>query len=368
MNMNQMKRLNRLGLRFASVLLLSLAVAACGTTQEEAGSQEEEIPTVTVSRATLGGTSASHRFSGTVVSERTVQISTKVTGRVTQLDADEGDYAREGDILVRIKDDNLQAQKSQVEARLAEAESALANSETNYRRIKNLFEKESATRKELDDITTQYESAKAGVQALEARLREINDMLEYTVLEAPFNGYVVGKRVSEGDLAGPGQPLLSFEREGALKVELSVPETRLSLFALEDTMQVSVPAASADGFFGVVTGINPSGNRGSRQFEVEIALPESAARSGLKSGMFAEAAVAGRDDASVTVSESAVLQRGQLSGLYTLNSESEVVLRWIRTGAVKEGRVEVLSGLSPGEEYVASFDAPLREGQKVNAQ
>lgn len=363
-----MKRLNRLGMRFASVLLLSVTIAACGTAGEEAGSPEQEIPTVTVSRATLGGASASHRFSGTVASERTVQISTKVTGRVTMLDADEGDYVREGDILVRIKDDNLQAQKSQAEARLAEAESALANTETNYRRIKNLFEKESATRKELDDITTRYESAKAGVRALEARLREIKDLLEYTVLEAPFNGYVVGKRISEGDLAGPGQPLLAFEREGALKVELSVPETRLSLFALEDTLQVSVPAASEDRFLGVVTSINPSGRRGSRQFEVEVALPESAARSGLKSGMFAEAAVAGRDDATVTVPESALVRRGQLSGLYTLNGESEVVLRWIRTGAARGGRVEVLSGLSPGEQYVASFDAPLREGQKVNVQ
>lgn len=349
--------------------LLLLTVGACSST-DESDAEPQRIPAVTVSKAGLSETSTAHRFSGTVASQRTVQISTKVTGRVTQLDVEEGDYVSQGEILVRIKDDNLQAQKNQVEAGLSEAEAAFKNSETNYQRIKNLYEKESATQKELDDIATQFERAKANVNALEAKLQEINDMLEYTVLEAPFNGYVVEKRISEGDLAGPGQPLLAFEREGDMKVNLSIPESQIALFQLNDTVSVDVPAVRTEAFMGVVASVNPSGMRGSRQFGAEIVFPNLESDSGLKSGMFAEVSLAYQQERSITVPESALVRRGQLAGIYTLNDNSEVVLRWIRVGETdtEEGTVEVLSGLAAGETYVASFDAPLTEGQKVDVK
>jgi len=357
------------GLKLSLITVLSFTVFACSTSGES-DSEPQEIPVVTVSQAALSETATAYRFSGTVASERTVQLSTKVTGRVSQLDVEEGDYATEGEVLLRIKDDNLQAQKNQVEAGMTEARAALSNTETNYRRIQNLFEQESATQKEMDDITTQYESAKAKVKALEAKLQEIDDLLDYTVLVAPFNGYVVEKMISEGDLAGPGQPLLAFEREGALKVNLSIPETQFDLFQLEDTVSVSVPAAGKEAITGIVSTINPSGNRASRQFRAEIIFPNLPPDSGLKSGMFAEVSLPSLKDGAITVPEAAVVHRGQLTGLYTLNDDSEVVLRWIRLGDLNETEktVEVLSGLAPGETYIASFEGPLKEGQKVKAQ
>lgn len=364
-----LKYLVRYGLRISAIAMLSFTVFACGAS-EESDTEAQEMPAVTVSQAGLSETATAYRFSGTVASEQTVHLSTKVTGRVSRLDVEEGDYASRGEVLLQIKDDNLQAQKNQVEASMAEAQAALSNTETNFRRIKNLFEQESATQKEMDDITTQYESAKANVKALEAKLREINDLLDYTVLEAPFNGYVVEKRISEGDLAGPGQPLLAFEREGAMKVNLSIPETQIGLFQLKDTVSVSVPAAGNEALTGIVSTINPSGNRASRQFRAEIIFPNLGSESGLKSGMFAEISLLSLKDGAVTVPQSAVVHRGQLTGLYTLNDDSEVVLRWVRLGEVNsaDGTVEVLSGLAPGEAYVTSFEAPLKEGQKVQAQ
>lgn len=369
MDTMKLKGIYRYGVWISLFALLSITVGACSST-DESNAEPQSIPAVTVSKAGFSESSTAHRFSGTVASQRTVQISTKVTGRVTQLDVEEGDYVSQGEILVRIKDDNLQAQKNQVEAGLSEAEAALKNSETNYRRIKNLYEKESATQKELDDIATQFEGAKANVNALEARLQEINDMLEYTVLAAPFNGYVVEKRISEGDLAGPGQPLLAFEREGDMKVNLSIPESQIALFQLNDTVSVEVPAVRAEPFMGVVSSVNPSGMRGSRQFGAEIVFPKLKSDSGLKSGMFAEVSLASQQERSIIVSETALVRRGQLAGIYTLNDNSEVVLRWIRVGETdtEEGTVKVLSGLAAGETYVASYDAPLTEGQKVDVQ
>ncbi|MDX1585134.1 MAG: efflux RND transporter periplasmic adaptor subunit [Balneolaceae bacterium] len=357
-------------LKAKSVLLLlalSLTAASCSSDEETEAATGATV-SVTLQEATLQNVPASYRFSGKVQSDNTVRLSTKVSGKIEQLTAEEGDYVKRGEALVRIKDDNLQAQKNQVEAGLSEARASLSNTEKNYQRMKALFEKESATQKELDDITTQYEMAQAKVKSLEAKLTEINDLIDYTVLEAPFNGYVVSKMASEGDLAGPGQPLISVEKESGMKVVIAVPETRISLFNLKDTVAVDIRAADKRGLQGVVASVNPSGNPASRQFRVEIHFPGYPKLQGLKSGMFAEVGLLSSGEQKVTVPESAIVERGQLTGLYTLNSNSEAVLRWVRLGEKNNGMVEVLSGLAPGESYIASYEGALREGQKVNVQ
>jgi multidrug efflux pump subunit AcrA (membrane-fusion protein) len=153
-----------------------------------------------------------------------------------------------------------------------------------------------------------------------------------------------------------------------MKAEVTVPETEISLFSLDDTVSVDVKAVGRQQLVGVVSSVNPSGSRASRQFMVEVSLPELSRNHGLKSGMFAEVGLASTSDSSLMVPQTAIVERGQLTGLYTLTGDSEVILRWVRLGDSSGDQVEVLSGLVPGEQYVSSFEAPLREGQKVNAQ
>lgn len=359
--------INISGRILSALIALAIVGVACSSSEESGIQQERPIP-VPIQTAGLGQGTASHRFSGTVTSDRTVNLSTKVMGAITQLDVEEGDYVKKGSVLVRIKDDNLQAQKNQVESSMLEAKAALKNVETNYHRLQALYEQESATKKELDDISTQYEMAKAKVKTLESKLREIEDMLDYTVLRAPFNGYVVSRMASEGDMAGPGQPIITLEQENMMKLRITVPESEISLFSLNDTVRVDVKAAGYQDGTGVVANINQSGNRGSRQFSVEVRLPGLEKDSGIKSGMFAEVGLVTTEDRAIVVPRSAIVERGQLTGLYTLNDDSEVVLRWVRLGDASGDNVEVLSGLSEGESFVASVDQRLREGQKVSTQ
>lgn len=355
------------GRLISAVIILALAGSACSSS-DESEVQQDRATSVVTKTADFAQGKATHRFSGTVSSDRTTNISTKVMGRITQLDVEEGDFVQKGDMLVRIKDDNLQAQKGQVESSLMEAKAALQNTETNYNRLQNLYEQDSATRKELDDISAEYKMAKARMKSLESRLREIEDMLDYTLLTAPYNGYVVSKMASEGDMAGPGQPILTFEQEDMMKLKVTVPESEISLFSLNDTVSVDIHAAGYNKAEGVVANINQSASRGSRQFSVEIRLPELAEDSGVKSGMFAEIGLATEKGRAIVVPKSAIIERGQLTGLYTLNDDSEVVLRWVRLGDESGDNVEVLSGLSEGETFVASADQQLREGQKVSTQ
>lgn len=361
------KIMNISGRLLSAFVALTLIGVACSSSDESQTQQEQPISVATETAGYIQGT-ASHRFSGTVTSDRTVNMSTKIMGTITQLDVEEGDYFEKGEVLVRIKDDNLQEQKNQVESGLMEAKASLQNVETNYNRLKTLYEQKSATKKELDDISTQFEMAKARVKSLESKLREIEDMLNYTTLTAPFDGSVVSKMVSEGDMAAPGQPIIAFEQEDMMKLKVTVPESEISLFHLKDTVSVNIKAAGYHNGTGVVANINQSGSRGSRQFAVEVILPELNKDTGVKSGMFAEIGLTTEKDRALVVPQSAIIERGQLTGLYTLNDNSEVVLRWVRLGDTSGDEIEVLSGLSEGESFVTSVDQRLHEGQKVSTQ
>ncbi|MBN2732279.1 MAG: efflux RND transporter periplasmic adaptor subunit [Balneolaceae bacterium] len=348
-------------------VLLTIFGVACSSSDESQRQQKEPIPVVTQQAGYLQGATMYH-YSGNVSSDHSTNMSTKVMGRIIELNVEEGDFAEKGEVLVRIKDDNLKAQKNQVQAQLIQARAGLKNTETNHNRIKALFEQNSATQKELDDISTRYEMAKAEVQTLENKLQEVEDILEYATLRAPFDGYVVSKMASEGDMATPGQPIITLEQDNMLKVNITVPESELGLFSLNDTVSVDVTAAGYLNAKGIIANINRSGNHGSRQFAVEVVLPKLDKSSGVRSGMYAEVGIRSANDRTLTVPQSAIVERGQLTGLYTLNNESEVVLRWVRLGDKTGNQVEVLSGLSAGEQYVARVDRPFIEGQQVTVQ
>ena len=303
------------------------------------------------------------QYSGTLQGTRRVPLSTKMMGTVTQLDVEEGDRVSEGEVLIRVRSQNVQAQKRQIQARLQEAQAALDNAKTNFERIKALYQKDSATEKEFDDARTAYERAQARVEALKGQLDEIEDTLDYATIRAPIDGYVVEKRSEEGALAAPGQPLLVVETLDDLKAVIEVPGADINRFSVDDSVTVEVGAAGNVRRTGVVSQVNPSGNYASRQFKVQVRLSREEA-SPLKSGMYAQVLLPSGEATAITVPESAIVERGQLSGIYAVK-DGTVLLRWVRTGKRYGDRIEVLSGLSEGERYVVNGDQRLLDGQAV---
>lgn len=347
----------------AGVLLFS----SCG--EQDTPRDETGTPVaVQVSRATVQHYPQSFQFSGTVKGVRRVNLSTKVMGEITEMPVEKGDRINRGQVLVRIKDASIRAQLQQVKANLSEARVSLENTRTNYKRIEALYEDSSATRKELDDIRTRLEVSESRVAALESKLNEVKDLLNYTVIESPIEGYVVGKFFEKGDLASPGQPLLTVEEVERLEVIASVPESQVGLFSIGDTATVKLPATGRN-FRGQVVTVNPSGDRMTRQFEIKIQLPDGVfSAGGINPGMYARVRLNKGSDEAVMVPKSALLERGQLTGLYTVNDSNELVLRWVRTGRESDGSIEVLSGLNEGETYVTSHEMKLEEGQAVTIQ
>lgn len=342
-------------------LLLAAGLSACGT-DEPSASEDEAARAVPLEEAQWTEVPASYRYTGTVAGQRKATLSTKIMGRITALDVEEGSPVRQGEPLVRIQSDDVEAQQAQVEARLRQARATLENAETNYERMKTLYASESATKKEFEDATLAYESAKEQVESLEARRREVEDALAYAVVRAPFDGYVVRKQAEVGNVASPGQPLVTVEEVGRLKVIAQVPESEIGRFDVGDTVDVAVGASSEASRRGRVVQINPSAARGSRQFDVHVRLDDAR---GARPGMYATVVLREGTDRVLAVPETALVRRGQLTGLFTVNHRGQALLRWVRTGRDLGSRVVILSGLTAGERYVTELDPPLQDGQPV---
>jgi RND family efflux transporter MFP subunit len=350
------------------VLLLagfSVLFTACGGSEEPASPSEAAPVSVETATAQATAVPRTFRYSGTIQGARRVPLSTKMMGTVTQLAVEEGDRVAEGEVLARVRSQNVQAQKRQVQARLQEAKAALQNAKTNFERIKSLREKDSATQKEFDDAQTAYERTKARVEALESQLDEIEDTLDYATVRAPIDGVVVEKRSEQGALAAPGRPLLVVETLDALKAVVQVPASDINRFSVGDSVTVEVGAAGNVRRTGVVSQVNPSGNYASRQFRVQVRLQRSDDPS-IKSGMYAQVLFPSGQTTTLTVPRQAVVERGQLNGLYTV-TDGTVLLRWVRLGKDYGDRVEILSGLRNGETYVVNGGQRLLDGQPVEA-
>ncbi len=331
-----------------------------------------EPVTVATATARATGTAQAGRYSGTIQGTRRVPLATKMMGTVTQLAVEEGDRVQKGETLARIRSQNVEARRAQVQARLREARAARDNAETQFDRIEALREKDSATEQEFDNAQTAYERAQAQVEALESRLAETEDMLTYATLEAPIDGYVVEKRSDEGALAAPGRPLLVVETLDDLKAVVQVPAEDINRFAVGDSATVTVGAAADVRTQGMVTQVNPSGNVVSRQFTVQVRLPrgtpsEASGTTAIKSGMYAEVLHQTGTRSALMVPRKALVERGQLTGLYAI-SDGTARLRWVRTGTTQGPRVEVLSGLRPGEKFVTDATPRIADGQPVRTE
>lgn len=351
---------------FFSIIVIATAMTGCGPEKKESNSQEA-IP-VKVLTASKSSIENHHQFPGQVKSDKEAKLSSIVMGTITHSPVDIGDKVKKGDLLIRIKDDQILAQKSQLEARKVQAKANLENTEKNYQRIKNLYAEESATSKELDDISTMYEIAKANMEALEARLNEVNEMLAYTSIRAPFDGIVARKFVSEGDMAAPGHPLVAIADPATIKITANVPEKWINTIKQNSKVLVTIDAAGLQQVPAILTAVSEAGDPMSRQFSIEAKLVNVSDTETLKPGMFSQISIKLDGDNALYIPKNALVKRGQLTGVYTFNENQVAMLQWIRTGQSMADSVEVLSGLKEGEQFVVESPSSLRQGQQLTIQ
>ena len=283
---------------------------------------------------------------GTVQPKLQAMIEAKVSGRITRLAATVGQSVKQGDLL-------LELATQEIQAKLDQASAAFRQAELDFNRVSNLRKQNAATQAEFDAAQARYNVAKAAVAEAEA-------VSGYAKIPAPFDGVIVRKLADEGDLAMPGKPLLELEGRAGLRLVADVPSL-LAGHVLPDAKLAMRVDAVPDPITGTVAEISPATDPASRTVRVKVDLPETA---GLRSGQFGRLAVPLSEGTFLFVPPPAVVRRGQLEILFVA-ADGRAQMRLVRTGKQTAQGIEILAGLTPGEAVVVEGAGLLRDGQPL---
>jgi len=324
-----------------------LSLPACER-HKETGKKPPELPVQEVRVATVVKQQVvrENEVMGTVTAVERATISSRAGGIIEELPIELGTTVRQGDVLAKIG-------AEEIAARLSRSETVLEQARRNLDREKRLLEKGAATRERVKELEEALRIAEAGY-------REAQAMFGYTTVTAPFGGLVSQKMVNVGDLAAPGTPLLVLENSSNLQVVVEVPEALALQIRRDQELPVTIPAAGFSGS-GKVAEIGPTTDPLSRTATIKITVEE---HTHLRPGQFARVTFSGNGGDALLVPESAVLSFGQMEKLFVVQ-HSKALLRLVRTGRRSNGMVEILSGLSGGEEVVNQNADRLIDGQPI---
>jgi multidrug efflux pump subunit AcrA (membrane-fusion protein) len=380
--------------RFLSLfaLFVLFSPVACGD-KIEPGTTTQSPPVVKdvpVATAQMTDQPIIYEAVGTVRAGIRSNLASKLLGTIEAIHVREGDRVKQGDTLVLIDQRQVNAALRMAEASLSEAKKALTAAISasdaaraseklalaTYERYLNLKKDDSISAQEFDEIEARYGQAKAAlgqadamIEAATARIKQAEAALatarvnrKDAVITAPHDGIITGKMVDKGDLAKPGTPLLTLETTRGFCVDVVLPETYIDYVQPRQKVSVKVPALKTGPLEGNVCTIVPSADPRSRSFIVKINLPIDRK---VMSGLFARAEIPMGHSKKLLIPQEAVVTRGQLTGLYLVDSESMAHFRLIRLGKTFGDSVEVLSGLKQGDRYVVEPTPKLQDGVKV---
>lgn len=344
-----------------------LVIASCGDSKEKAIDNRTAVAVKVNTPSSVNG--AFLTASGKIEAVQNANLSTRMMGYVNNVHVKVGQKVNQGQLLVSINSADISAQKAQVSASITEATAAFKNAEKDYNRFKALFSDNSASQKEMDDMTAHYEMAKARLEAAKQMKNGVNAQLSYSNITAPFSGVITGKYVNKGDMANPGMPLISMETPGQFQVIAMVPESEIT--KISNGIEVNVLIKSTNKLLkGKVTEVSTSTKNTGGQYLVKVILDKTDEK--LLSGMFTSVQfpIEKKADTNnvILIPKNALVTQGQLTGVYTIGNENTALLRWLRIGKNYGDEVEVLSGLSADEQYIVSSDSKLFNGAKVTIQ
>ncbi|MBU6400206.1 MAG: efflux RND transporter periplasmic adaptor subunit [Verrucomicrobia bacterium] len=283
---------------------------------------------------------------GTVRPRLRASVEAKVSGRIVELPVVPGQTVQAGELLARLDAREIQARRDQALAQRDQAERDL-------RRFATLVEQSAVTRQE-------YDAAQARQRVASAAVAEAEAMLAYASVTAPFNGIVTHKLADVGDLAMPGKPLLELEEASGLRFEADVPAALIDRIGLGTTLPVRIDATGGN-LAGQVAEIAPTADPNSRTFRIKLDLP---AATSLRAGQFGRASIPLPEQPAIWVSRSALAHRGQMDLVFVVTNRA-AQLRLVRTGRQSSDEVELVSGLTAGEQVVVGAPGGLLDGQPV---
>ncbi len=350
------------------ITIMALLVSGCASKDEEnAGPVVSGVKTQIVAKTMVDDF---YQTSATVKPKTSSVVSSMIMGRVTGLNVQEGDYVTKGQILLTI--DSRDTAQRAIGAKAGVSEASKGAEQANqsrqmanktYQRYKKLYDEKVITRQEFDIISTQknmaeleYQRTMAGVSRAQAGLGEVNVYQSYAKVTSPISGVVVQRNIDLGSTAVQGQPLFTIEAPSNLELVAEVNESLLPKIKIGMPIFLETEGKILQ---SKITAVVPKINPMTRTFKVKVALSE------LNSGQYVKVKIPVAKKEAIVVPIDAIVQKGQLTGVYTVDDKNVISYRLIRKGDTNGSNIEILSGLNVGDKVIISSVDKAIDGGEV---
>ena len=332
------------------------------------------------------------KLGGTVIPFKKVTLTAQIAGQINYLAGEEGDRFPKDTLLASIDDAALLAKRKAAMAQWQRAATAYQNAINLYYRelwapqsktampgmgVPGLFDYmftrpmseamditdyDAARRADLISARSRIREAIAQMEAARAQIEEIDVMLRYTKLKAPFDGVIVKKFVEVGDTVQPGQPIIEFAKSGHLSIEVNVPVSLMGHIQKGRVFKASINHGSPINVR--VAQIFPVADDKQHTVKVKFDIPVGVPAA---PGMYAEVFLPNAQSQGLVfpiVPESAIVKRGSLPAVYVVDPDSgRVHMKIVRLSQTRlNGRRTVLSGLKAGETIILNPPPHIHSG------
>ena len=343
--------------RFALILVLATGLAACGKEEAAAPPTTLAVSLVPVSEQTLA---RSVVVSGPVTAWEEMQLGVELSGvRITALHVDVGQQVRKGDVLLELDARSATADLAQADAALAEARAGLELAQANVRRAEPLAAQQLISAAQLDELRAQRSSAQARVGTAQAVRDNAALRRDFARLRAPADGIISKRLVQPGQIVGAGSELLRLIRDGLLEWRAELSESQLAQVSVGDT--VVLPGRDGP-VRGSVRAVSPGVDAQTRTGTVHADLPEPGS---LQPGSYVEGRIQVGQGQGLTLPSAAVVLRDGFPYVFTVDDQGVARRIRVQTGAVLEGRTEILGGVVAGDKVVLEGAGFLGDGDRV---
>lgn len=337
----------------------------------------KQVQTTTVHSVYLSQAASFLNASGYVVAQRKAQVASKATGRLVELLVEEGTVVKKGQLLARLENNDVAADLAQAKADVKVSQASLAEAEANFKRSESLLPQRLISQQDYDLTQAGYRRALAGVESAQARVRGTEVSLENTNIRAPFDGTVLTKDADVGDIVAPfgsagnsKGSVVSMADMNSLQVEADVTEANIEQVNVGMPCEITLDAFPEKRYRGEVHMIVPTADRAKATVLVkakfldkdERVLPEMSAKVAFLTKQMTETEASAKP--IITLDPAAVTDRNNQKVVYVIDKDAAVE-KQVSLGKMVGNAVEVLSGVTTGDQVILNPPADMKTGTKV---
>jgi len=352
----------------------------------------KEVKVTTVRLSQTSAPSSGLTASGYIIPQRKAAVASKATGRLVYLGVVEGDRIKKGDLIGKIENNDIRAEWLDAKATLSAMKATekrnlaeLKRLETDYRRMKNLFESGAISKSDFDDAETKYNVAlaqkevdQANVLSAEARMKVMEVQLNNTEIRAPFDGTILTKGADIGEIVAPfagsvnaKSAVVTMADMSSLMLEADVSESSIQKVSIGQNCEIIMDAYPQTRYPGVVDKIVPTANRSKATILCKIkfldiddkVLPEMSAKTTFLLKPIPNSLQT--DKPKLMAPLEAILEQNDEKVVFKV-IENHVKRQVVEIGqSLENDKIEIKSGINSGEKIVLNPDESLHDGDQV---